>query len=361
MGLFFDSFHIGNYRGLRDVEFSGMSATNVLVGANNSGKTSVLEALAIYCNPLNERTWLSVLSRREERSGRGARFDDLLWLFSGAEKVIHLYSRGEHSLRELRASASTFTHLENVGSQTNDEEYEDSAQIEVSGTAIEVTAFPHAAHDEAHGIEIARLEFWDGIPIRKSAHKPFAEAKSLTPFSHRIEPLQLRSLTKATMEGWKGDVLDLLRQIDPAILDLEILSPEGNLPVMYVNYRGVGLAPLSILGDGLRRVVSIALAVTNLRKGVLLIDEIESAIHVSALETVFPWLMRSCAKNQVQLFATTHSLEALDALLTPSTSIEEMVCFRLNRPDNSERVERLSGDLMRRLRFERGLDVRQSR
>ena len=43
-----ETLTIHQFRGLRDVELRGLGRFNVLVGLNNSGKTSVLEAIATY-------------------------------------------------------------------------------------------------------------------------------------------------------------------------------------------------------------------------------------------------------------------------------------------------------------------------
>jgi len=47
----FEKVFIDGFRGLRNLELDGLGPINILVGGNNSGKTSVLEALSIACNP----------------------------------------------------------------------------------------------------------------------------------------------------------------------------------------------------------------------------------------------------------------------------------------------------------------------
>lgn len=369
MSRLFDTFHIGRFRGFENVRLTGCGSTNLLVGVNNSGKSTVLEALAIYNRPFDRSEWMSLLRRREAGSGRGVRIEDLLWLFGRDRSMddqvplamTSLAATGEHPIKSLAARATRITRFEQERIEIAEGEYEDVGPVEEKGVslAVELT-IPGLQTSPVKEV----LEFWpDRIFDGTSKPSFYREVRTLTPFSHRIEPAQLKRLSQATQEGWKGEVLDLLRAIDPAILALEILSPEGNQSSLHVRYAGIGLAPLSVLGDGLRRVVSIALAVANLKDGLLLIDEIESAIHVSALETVFPWLTATCKRNGIQLFATTHSLEALDALLEIQANADgdEMTCFRLNRSDHPDRVERLGVDLLRRLRFDRGLDVRQAR
>ncbi|MFR2988895.1 MAG: AAA family ATPase [Faecalibacillus sp.] len=57
--------------------------------------------------------------------------------------------------------------------------------------------------------------------------------------------------------------------------------------------------------------------------GIMLIDEIETAIHTSALIEVFSFIIKACKKLNVQLFATTHSLESVDKLLKAANYDED--------------------------------------
>ena len=100
--------------------------------------------------------------------------------------------------------------------------------------------------------------------------------------------------------------------------------------------------------------VSLATA----RGGILLIDEIESAIHAAALGTTFQWLQKTCLDLDVQVFATTHSLEAVDALISADSNAEGLMVFRLERQDERVRVKSFSPDRLRVLREELGQEIR---
>src|SRR5437868_11178151 len=81
---YIDEFTIHRFRGMREAKFETLGQINLLIGGNNSGKTSVLEALFVFCDPLNPRTWSSVASARETSSGPGPSLslsDRILWLF----------------------------------------------------------------------------------------------------------------------------------------------------------------------------------------------------------------------------------------------------------------------------------------
>lgn len=64
-----DALTIGRFRGIQGLQLANLGQINLLVGENNSGKTSVLEAFSLYANPLDERRWRQVASSREVLTG----------------------------------------------------------------------------------------------------------------------------------------------------------------------------------------------------------------------------------------------------------------------------------------------------
>jgi AAA15 family ATPase/GTPase len=155
---------------------------------------------------------------------------------------------------------------------------------------------------------------------------------------------------------------ELLRVFDAHVSDVSIKSMLGERPAIYLHHHLLGEAPLSVFGDAMRRSVLVASTLASLPAGgVLMIDEAEAGIHVEAQPKFFAWLMAAARQRQIQVFLTTHSLEALDAMLTglPGSADEtDLVVYQLKRDDAEIRCKRFAGDLLHRLRFERGLDVR---
>jgi AAA15 family ATPase/GTPase len=151
----------------------------------------------------------------------------------------------------------------------------------------------------------------------------------VNPFSHRTSNLTSSLWSEVVEADLKDETIQLLRHFDPAILDVDFIAPTERRQLISVKHANLGRAPLHTFGDGLRRVFTLATAIPRVRNGFLLIDELETSIHAKALEKTFEWLIKACIDNNVQLLATTHSLEALDVTTEVSLEIDGFVIYRL--------------------------------
>jgi AAA15 family ATPase/GTPase len=60
----------------------------------------------------------------------------------------------------------------------------------------------------------------------------------------------------------------------------------------------------------------------------------------------------------VQLFATTHSLEAIDAMLDASDAERDLVLYRLEKRESQTKAVRIERERLQRLREDLGQEVR---
>jgi len=365
-----DNLTIHRFRGLRDLALQELGQINLLVGANNSGKTSVLEAISTYCRPLDPLEWLNTSWRREIKSSRNPQLNTLRWLFPQNSEVshIHLYegetyvsSNGAFPVRELRAIYREFEGF----SELNDKENSSESQLEIDdiefdnilrGAELELKVATTFGPEELS----VSFEIWENQRFinRKNRSTAVLPIDTVTPFSHRIEQLQVSLLSEAIFLGIKPQIIKLLQLMDSEITDLVILSPTGKRPSLYIDHKLVGISPLSAFGDGVRRLLFIALTLAKVKGGVLLIDEIETAIHTEALRSSFTWIVQWCKQMNVQLFATTHSLEAIDAILDASDSDTDLVLYRLEKQESQTKAVRIEWERLQRLREDLGQEVR---
>ncbi|MEO7327493.1 MAG: AAA family ATPase [Minicystis sp.] len=363
-----ESLHIHRFRGLVDVELPALGRFNVLVGRNNSGKTTILEAIATHARPLRPSEWVDVVRRRDVTSSHAALIEGLRWLSPqpiGQDLSASTPLQGSTSISGagsfvVRESTARFREVEGFFDETDE-----GGQL------------PLLMHDESatrRGLELrmeARIEgkqeresvsatLWERRrgPIMQNLGGPSLPVATITPFSHRVQQIEVEALSDALFVDLKPTVLELVRIFDPEIEDFEILKRPRSEPAVYMRHARLGKAPLSSFGDGMRRVLLMCVSVAMVRGGILLVDEIESAIHVEALDASFRWLQRACRQLDVQLFTTTHSLEAVDALLAAAEGAADVVLYRLERKDGKARAKRFSHESLRVLREELGQEIR---
>ena len=335
---------IDGFRGLRSLDPDGLGRVNILVGSNNSGKTSVLEALSILCQPFNPDEWLSMVRRRDFGRLDETLIQSLRWCFTRAVELTHpdqlieaaceFKCHGRFPLRGLRVQYTEF-----IGEPSSDEirrslnfnswamrQRTDDQTFGETMYGAELVHIPdwlqtvdsNMFHGGAFslGIEPPSLRVWERIiPARLGRRRnnpPRLDSETLTPYSYQINRNQVRSQSKRIFEQDSPSVLELLRDFDADVDGIDLASFRGDRPAIYIKHRKLGVAPLSVFGDAMRRTVLLAATLPSLRDGgVLLIDEVEAGIHFSALGRVFAWLLKAARTLQVQVFVTTHSLTAI--------------------------------------------------
>jgi ABC-type branched-subunit amino acid transport system ATPase component len=391
------SFNVKFFRGIRDLSLESLGQINLLVGVNNSGKTSVLEALSIYCHPLDIGVWLNTAQQREQefRIARTPPLNSLQWLFTHDRTMatdelktgsIYITSSGSYTVKAMRARYEaiegmniaeghqlpmTFDGTPDRSDNEHMNEEDDFSEVQKGlDLIIELethpsdTLWPTETTSNLYPTETITEHYslWENerllrFPGRK---KPSLLTSTVTPVSHRSGFNQLRLLSEARFHDLKDDVLVLLRQMDSNISDIEILSSPGSFSHfnIYIQHNLLGLAPLSTFGDGVRRLLHIALKLAAVKGGILMIDELESTIHTEALQNSFRLLIQWCKEMNIQLFATTHSLEAVDALIEVTTIESDLVLYRIEPKSGQTRVIRHPWDRLKRLREDLGQEVR---
>lgn len=375
-----NSLTIHQFRGLQNLELQGLGQINILVGVNNAGKTSVLEAISTYCRPLDLSEWLTTAWRREISPNRSSRLEALKWLFpqhkqgrypQNYQGKILMSGTGDFPVTRLEATyqelEGTWITKETLGDEEineSDESLEDDLDRTRQGAELELKVTTNQGNLFTSQEEIIeQFQIWENdrfIPKRGQKNLALPVA-TITPFSHRAELFQIRLLSEATFQDFKPEVIELLKYMDSGILDLEILVPPGqrlSRPSIYISHQQTGIAPISSFGDGVPRLLLMSLMLARVQTGILLIDELGTAIHTEALQRLFQWLVDWSRKMKVQILATTHSLEVIDALVSANSPEDDLVVYRLEPEESNTNVVRLDRNMLKTLREDLGQEVR---
>ena len=75
------------------------------------------------------------------------------------------------------------------------------------------------------------------------------------------------------------------------------------------------------MGDGMNRILAILLALVSAKDGVLLVDEIENGLHYSVQPDLWRLILHVAERANVQVFATTHSWDCIEAFQEAVTEV----------------------------------------
>lgn len=339
----FKNIIIKSFRGLKDLELENLNNINIFVGDNNVGKTSILEAIYLLSNP----SFNNVLKTASLRSFKylygTSNFDSFLNIFPKNNDIyeIAIKSTNDNEFIDLKIKG----YIENVLFDVN--EVPELFKIRKKGmfqgqSSIETKQFKgNIIVDASKGLfdkfnEEINYNYFSRITGRVIDYKKSVyRIHYLSPIDHLIGNV-FDSIIKN--EKYKEICLKILNTFDSDIDDLVILrSEEHGLPVEYIKSKTKGLMPLYTYGDGIKKVLSIANGIAKSYDGILLIDEIETAIHSKYYDDIFKFIIKASKQFNVQLFITTHNIEALDGLLSAQNSIgvdEENISVVTLRKDN---------------------------
>ncbi len=363
----FNSLNIKQFRGLKNYEFTNFSNVNVFVGENNAGKTSVLESIQLLSNPGSGRLIRRVALQRERYRVFGIRSyyptDYVKWLFPNNGSVEPILINYE--IKEKK----DFLKLDlNENKLYYSEDYLSEEEIyfgEEEETEIELNIHVKTSKFDEDVIIQNRYMF-NQENINKDQKINF-KVNYISAVEHKVAPVSSVAIGELILNNEKDEFIKMIRLFNCDIETIEIvprnirLSGEKNRSrvenaIFIRSKKDNNLKPIFVFGDGLQKVMIIASKIINSRNGLILIDEAETGIHTKMLPVYFNWLVKLAHENNVQLFITTHSLEAVDAILGSEMEQKDLSFYRLD----NDRVKYFSGEKMHKLRFEFGQDVRYS-
>jgi len=310
------SLHIRNFRGISDLRLNDLSRINVVVGRNNVGKSSVLEAIAIAVGAVNQDS--SVL--------KGILAQVLKWRgWLGRTSVNSLFTT-PHNPIELTFTSDNVPYsvvIRHRGEVANILERAHSIKLDIEtlkkmmGESIDVLDFEIKAGPLTRTSLVLISENGSGT-VMSSGDEPYPvelPVEFVTPYDTNAPGFIEAAFSKAFKAKSYYGALELIRRAYPEVENLSPV-PEGNGVLMYVDIRhSPQSVPYYVMGDGFKFLSAIAFLVSSTKGGHLLIDSAEAFHHPKSLRTMVRTLTEGSLENDVQVFLTTHSLELLDMLL----------------------------------------------
>ncbi|MFD2571353.1 ATP/GTP-binding protein [Spirosoma soli] len=303
------SLEIRNYRNLRHLTIEKLGRVNLLVGKNNTGKTSVLEAIYLWAN------YGRLDAIYECIEARGGVFESI---------SEDQYSRSQALITSLFTNRSSDYIYDGVTIDINEGETKSILRFNlrsfkknlenISGEPKEKLVFMIESNKQTNAIE--PLSILD--PTQRSNYSFYwpNDIKNQFVKSNEIDSTNIGWLyDKIATTDLEDEVIGALKIIDESIIKLAFrVDPLSSkrYPVVRLEANATPV-PLRSMGDGINRILAIILAMVNCENGYLLIDEFENGLHYSVQEKLWEIIFYLAERLNVQVFATTHSLDCVEA------------------------------------------------
>ena len=358
---------IEKYRGLNNLKLENLGKVNVIAGENNTGKTSILEVIESLEAPNDLRMW-RVIGRRESSSPRifTTVYDTMKSLFpinnQGNETQI-LYS-GESGEDRFR--------VELVG-KFSDVILNDEQVSLANGYSISEMRQPYEHHEyessvldisyKVNGNECGNDKVYSiqrGIP-RMENHRVniLDNVIYVSPTQHANNTVYLNSLM--TNPELYEQFVEIMRAFDPDFVSINAVEDEKTLSRKYVVLSKKfkeGLL-LNAYGDGMKKAMLLLSALLRAKDGILLLDEFETAIHISVMGKIFKWIIENASKLNVQIFMTSHSIEAINSVLKCCPEMQSDIrMITLVNTENGVKVRNVDAVKAIQLMDDYGLELR---
>lgn len=121
---------------------------------------------------------------------------------------------------------------------------------------------------------------------------------------------------------------------------------------------GSDLIPLSMYGTGLHRALLMLLAVIHSKNSVLYIDEIETGLHTEIMPEYFEGLFYLAKKYNVSLMIATHSDDIIKSFAKSDIFVSSAVLNKVYMSNNKLNIKSFTGNEVKEARLEWRADLR---
>jgi AAA domain, putative AbiEii toxin, Type IV TA system len=354
--LILNSLEIRNFRGFQHLTVERLGRVNLIVGKNNIGKSSLLEALQLYAQRGDPTLiWELIRGRDESRYFAGARDESSYSPQSrsssdrptNVEDQLFAIKNLFYGRKDIKSPLESIQ----IGAIDSPDElisiaigwYVEEMDEQIRPKRRLLQAEQYSLFDEPEPrftIQIGKRQKID-YPLNPS---PVAKlvGPDVKEFNHIFRPangLARRQVGKLwdsiSLTPLEKDVLSSIRVIAPGVEGISLVEgamyTRERIPIVKIVGNDDPL-PLRSLGDGMQRMLEISLTLVNAKDGILLIDEIENGIHYSAQTELWELIFQLAHRLNVQVFATTHSWDCIEGFqkAAQENTEEEGMLIRLS-------------------------------
>jgi predicted ATPase len=329
---------IQNYRIFSHFELDNIALVNLIVGSNNSGKSSLLEAIYLLTSDNATDSLFHILDVRGEvitdipvdkwrRNGY-----PLAHLFHGhlleSSKSIQIV--GTFLERESNSSQKLSLGIALADGRTGEgqePEQESKTALVLEHTTADSTAIQ------------SRFPLQHGNLFLRSGTLTFVARQSRLVTLNYLAYEEFALLwDRITLTPKEDQVIKALQLVEPNVERISLTSRQtSSSGVLLKLHKEPTPVPLASCGDGMRRILAIIAELVSVEGGTLLIDEIDTGLYYEVLIDLWKLVLEIAAKTKTQVFATTHSWDCVQAFQEALTELSDRQIGQLVRLDRDKK------------------------
>ncbi len=307
------NIHIQNYKLFKDFNLKDLPPVLLIGGKNNSGKTSLLEAIFFPLDCSNPGMFTRLLKWRGVDSiDISSVFTSAYHNFKAHQPMVFEYTVNSSKQKLQYEFLSPSTQPLNIhnGSVI---ELQKSPDQNMSG--IKISFWLNGKKSQFDSFlkpEINRFSLKE-VPKPKDYVTTKAVFMNSTVLSGSVEENAQRYGELDKINKTEG-IVSSLQILEPKLKSLSVI-PTGDKSALYGDIGMENKIHLNLMGQGIIRLVSILLGISDSENGVVLIDELENGFHHSVLPRMWEVITTHAKRCNTQIIATTHSWELISSAI----------------------------------------------
>lgn len=294
------NLEIKNFRGIDHLKIDKLSKINIFVGRNGIGKTSILEALWLLAGKKSKNLMLNAFRKIDN-----VILDDYLSAFY----KLDINKNIQISSGIKKVEITTLSLQENIEG--------DIANINDINQKIDTK--------ENYKKEFL-LNYYENNNLKLSTKEKMQDNQLVTEIIKKEKKFNLNeesaliidhSVNVSTVDSFLNDnkEKDLVFFLQKINRHIEGVRIDTNKNILFKHKEMNKFISKKFFGDGISKLFSFYLGLYSQKDQYAVIDEIENGLHYRSQEIAWKVIMEESAKNNTDLFITTHSYEMLESLV----------------------------------------------
>ena len=283
------SLSIENFRCVDKLQIDNIKKINFIIGENNCGKTTLLEAMTLISSSSRIGVIENIKSINRFIENK-VEIKNLFHNFDYDNNISFNYNQEDDTNYEI-----------NISPIVKDNKKLSNDNVELNYNIIAI----HNEEIQENNLTIPNINNTIYMMNRKAEN---IEDKKEIYIPSKIEYSTLTSyLIEILKNKNEAQLLEMISYFNKDIKAISVLNND-----IYVNVEGINeLVLLNLMGDGLKKYLSVILPIFVNKYSIISIDEIENGLHNKAIRHLLRSILTLSRNNDMQMFFTTHNYNVL--------------------------------------------------